>query len=77
MSEQQLPGAKDFMSARCSICHNGSTFSDGKFHNVAVAQFGPGKGDGADGQDDFGRMRETGRRKIATPSGRRRSGTWS
>jgi cytochrome c peroxidase len=48
------------MSARCSICHNGSTLSDGKFHNVAVAQIGPGKGDGLNGKDDFGRMRETG-----------------
>ena len=61
MTEQQLLGAKDFMSARCSICHNGSTFSDGKFHNVAVAQVGPGEGDGANGRDDFGRMRVTGR----------------
>lgn len=61
MTEQQLLGAKDFMSARCSICHNGSTFSDGKFHNVAVAQLGPGEGDGANGRDDFGRMRVTGR----------------
>lgn len=61
LSEVQLRGAKDFMSARCSICHNGATFSDGKFHNVAVAQLGPGKGDGADGRDDFGRMRVTGR----------------
>ena len=59
MSELQLRGAKDFMSARCSICHNGSTFSDGKFHNVAVAQIGPGEGDAADGHDDFGRMRVT------------------
>ena len=60
MTETQLRGAKDFMSARCSICHNGSTLSDGKFHNVAVAQIGPGKGDGPSGTDDFGRMRETG-----------------
>jgi cytochrome c peroxidase len=60
MTETQLRGAKDFMSARCSICHNGSTLSDGKFHNVAVAQIGPGKGDGLNGKDDFGRMRETG-----------------
>jgi cytochrome c peroxidase len=60
MTETQLRGAKDFMSARCSICHNGSTFSDGKFHNVVVAQVGPGKGDGLNGKDDFGRMRETG-----------------
>ena len=48
------------MSARCSICHNGPAFTDNLFHNVAVAQFGPGEGDGADGHDDFGRMRVTG-----------------
>jgi cytochrome c peroxidase len=61
MTEIQLLGAKDFMSARCSICHNGSAFSDGKFHNVAVAQVGPGEGDGTGGWDDFGRMRVTGK----------------
>nr|AUN36844.1 methylamine utilization protein mauG precursor [uncultured bacterium] len=60
MSEVQLRGAKDFMSARCSICHNGPALTDNKFHNVAVAQLGPGKGDGGDGHDDFGRGRETG-----------------
>ena len=48
------------MSPRCSICHNGPAFTDNKFHNVAVAQFGPGPGDGPDGLDDFGRMRVTG-----------------
>lgn len=56
----QLQGAKDFMSARCSICHNGPALTDNQFHNVAVAQIGPGKGDGVEGRDDFGRMRETG-----------------
>jgi cytochrome c peroxidase len=56
----QLQGAKNFMSARCSICHNGPALTDNKFHNVAVAQIGPGQGDGAGGRDDFGRMRETG-----------------
>jgi cytochrome c peroxidase len=55
----QLQGAKDFMSARCSICHNGPALTDNKFHNVALAQFGPGEGDGAGGRDDFGRMRVT------------------
>lgn len=60
MTELELRGAKDFMSARCSICHNGPAFTDNKFHNVAVAQIGPGKGDGPDGRDDFGRMRVTG-----------------
>ena len=59
LSTVQLQGAKNFMSARCSICHNGPALTDNKFHNVAVAQVGPGQGDGA-GKDDFGRMRETG-----------------
>jgi cytochrome c peroxidase len=61
MTEAQLRGAKDFMSARCSVCHNGPAFTDNQFHNVAVAQFGPGRGDGAGGKDDFGRAHETGR----------------
>jgi cytochrome c peroxidase len=60
LTDLQLNGAKDFMSARCSICHNGPGFTDNKFHNVAVAQIGPGEGDGLDGRDDFGRMRVTG-----------------
>jgi len=57
---EQLAGARDFMSARCSICHNGSAFTDNKFHNVALAQLGPGEGDGIGGHDDFGRMRVSG-----------------
>ncbi len=55
LSPTQLLGARDFMSARCSICHNGPALTDNKFHNVAVAQIGPGQG-GAAGHDDFGRM---------------------
>ena len=61
MSEVQLRGARNFLTARCSVCHNGPALTDNLFHNVAVAQFGPGKGDGPSGRDDFGRMRETGR----------------
>lgn len=57
---EQLAGARDFMSARCSICHNGSAFTDNRFHNVALAQLGPGEGDGIGGHDDFGRMRVSG-----------------
>jgi cytochrome c peroxidase len=60
LTDMQLAGAKNFMSARCSICHNGPAFTDNQFHNVAVAQLGPGEGDGVDGHDDFGRMRVTG-----------------
>ncbi len=59
LSLVQLQGARNFMAARCSICHNGPAFTDNKFHDVAVAQIGPGEGDGADGHDDFGRMRVT------------------
>ncbi|MBA3316658.1 MAG: hypothetical protein H0T50_01015 [Gemmatimonadales bacterium] len=61
MTEVQLRGARAFLgSAKCSMCHNGPLFTDRKFHNVAVAQVGPGFGDGSDGRDDFGRMRKTG-----------------
>jgi cytochrome c peroxidase len=72
MTEVQLKGAKNFMSARCSICHNGPALTDNKFHNVALAQFGPGKGDGVGGRDDFGREEVTGdpldRYKFRTPA---------
>ena len=60
LTDLQLAGAKGFMTARCSICHTGAAFSDNRFHNVAMAQLGPGEGDGADRRDDFGRMRVTG-----------------
>jgi cytochrome c peroxidase len=60
LNPSQLAGAKTFMSIKCSLCHNGPAFTDNRFHNVAVAQFGPGKGNGAGGHDDFGRMNVTG-----------------
>ncbi len=60
LSDDQLVGAQTFMSIRCSLCHNGPAFSDNQFHNVAIAQFGPGQGDGPSGRDDFGRERVTG-----------------
>jgi cytochrome c peroxidase len=61
LTEVQLRGARNFLAARCSICHNGPALTDNRFHNVAVAQFGPGTGDGPSRRDDFGRMRVTGR----------------
>lgn len=60
LTEAQLQGAQTFLSLKCSICHNGAELSDDEFHNVAVAQIGPGKGDGPSGLDDFGRVRVTG-----------------
>ena len=60
LSDVELRGAKNFMSARCSICHTGAALTDNAFHNVAVAQIGPGTGDGPGGTDDYGRMRITG-----------------
>jgi cytochrome c peroxidase len=64
LTETQLRGAKAFLgTARCSQCHNGPLFTDNLFHNVAVPQIGPGFGNGADGRDDFGRMRQTGNLK--------------
>jgi cytochrome c peroxidase len=64
MTETQLLGARAFLTtARCSQCHTGSRLSDGLFHNVAVPQVGPGFGNGPDGRDDFGRMRQTGNLK--------------
>jgi cytochrome c peroxidase len=60
LSAEQLVGAQTFLTIRCSLCHNSPTFSDNLFHNVAVAQIGPGQGDGLLGNDDFGRERVTG-----------------
>lgn len=60
LTAEQIEGATKFMNAPCAQCHNGPGFSDGEFHNVALAQFGPGRGDGASGRDDFGRMNVTG-----------------
>lgn len=60
LSQRQLDGAATFLTLKCSLCHNGNNFSDDQFHNVAVAQIGPGKGNGGSGLDDFGRMNVTG-----------------
>ncbi len=60
LSDSQLVGAKTFLSLRCVRCHNGPAFTDNRFHNVAIAQFGPGEGNGPTGTDDFGRFNVTG-----------------
>ncbi|MEM9799172.1 MAG: cytochrome c peroxidase [Planctomycetota bacterium] len=57
LSNEELMGGLEFFGpiARCSQCHDGSTFTDERFHNIGMAQFGPGKGHGPLGEDDFGR----------------------
>ncbi len=67
----QLRGALTFFEVGCAECHNGGALSDFQHHNTGLAQFGPGKGDGATGGDDFGRERVTGdpgdRYRFRTP----------
>jgi cytochrome c peroxidase len=60
LTARQLEGAQTFLTLKCSVCHNGATFSDEQFHNVAIAQIGPGQGNGESLRDDFGRMNVTG-----------------
>ncbi len=40
---------------KCSSCHSGNLFTDNKFHSIAMAQIGPGKGVGFNKQEDYGR----------------------
>ena len=60
LTTQQVAGGKAFMLNKCAACHNGPAFTDGKARNVALAQFGPGEGNGPGGRDDFGRFNVTG-----------------
>lgn len=65
LTESQKRGAvlfyetKENGGAACVDCHKGDFFTDEKFYNIAMIQIGEGKGDGAEGTDDFGRFRET------------------
>lgn len=60
LTPRQLEGARTFLTLKCPACHGGPTLSDQEFHNVAVAQIGPGQGTGALLRDDFGRADVTG-----------------
>lgn len=66
ISNDAKEGARLFFSrpedggAGCVACHSGQLFSDEQHHVVAFPHVGSGKGDGATGDDDFGRERETG-----------------
>lgn len=58
--------------AGCVNCHAGPLQTDQMFHAIGMPQIGPGKGDGFDGHEDFGRERVTGaaedRYRFRTPS---------
>ena len=43
----------------CASCHSGSFLTDESFHVIAIPQVGRGKGDGPNGDDDFGRFKVT------------------
>ena len=60
LSDSQKRGALLFFGAlnrgvNCASCHSGDLFTDQEFHNLLVPQLGPGKDNGIDGSDDFGR----------------------
>ncbi|MBK8262198.1 MAG: hypothetical protein IPK80_12790 [Nannocystis sp.] len=56
LSNTELKGAKLFLGdAQCVTCHSGQNLSDLDFHNIALPQFGPGKGQGLFRDDDLGR----------------------
>jgi cytochrome c peroxidase len=73
MSAAALRGLRLFNGkGGCAQCHAGAFQTDHEFHAIAMPQIGPGKGDGVDGLDDFGRERVTGdpadRYRFRTPS---------
>jgi len=78
LTEQQKQGALLFFNtakdngAGCSACHSGPLLSDERHNIIAFPQIGVGKGDGSNGDDDFGRERVTGntqdRYNFRTPS---------
>lgn len=60
LEPEQLEGARTFLRHECAVCHRGPALTDLAFHNTALPQFGPGKGNGPTGRDDFGRMNVSG-----------------
>lgn len=65
MSRRAREGMNDFAEVGCDRCHSGPLLSNFEHHNTALAQFGPGLGDGDNtahdsATDDYGRERVTG-----------------
>ncbi len=72
MSRKAIKGMRLFYGkAKCGTCHSGPFQTDMDYHAIAMPQIGPGKGDGFDGHEDFGRERVTGeiedRYRFRTP----------
>jgi len=67
-NEAKLGALLFYGKANCSSCHSGNLFTDQKYHNIAVPQFGPGKNEGG---YDYGRYNVTGdpndKYKFRTP----------
>ncbi len=56
----------------CAACHSGDLLTDLQFHNILAPQLGPGKGNGDNGREDWGRANVTfdwrNRFQFRTPS---------
>ncbi|GLS27553.1 hypothetical protein GCM10007877_32720 [Marinibactrum halimedae] len=78
LTAEQKDGAITFYTevqhggAGCAECHSGDFFTNELPHVIATPQIGPGKGDGENTTEDFGRERVTGnssdRYKFRTPT---------
>ena len=73
MSPKAEAGLKIFnTNGQCVSCHSGKFQTDEQFYSLGIPQIGPGKGDGLNGQDDFGREQVTGnpadRYRFRTPT---------
>lgn len=59
-------------TGQCVSCHSGKFQTDEQFYSLGMPQIGPGKGDGLNGHDDFGREQVTGnaadRYRFRTPT---------
>lgn len=64
ISDEAKQGAKLFFGdpqpgLGCAACHGGDFFTDERNTIVGFPQIGPGKGDGTNGDEDFGREQQT------------------
>ncbi|WP_305907823.1 cytochrome c peroxidase [Methylomarinum sp. Ch1-1] len=71
LGQAERMGFKIFQN-NCMSCHSGPLQTDHQFHALGIPQIGPGKGDGLEGHDDYGREQVTGdsldRYRFRTPT---------